>query len=94
MLTLTETASTVVKNIAAQSLGTEDGGLRVSSDEAGGSALNVAIAAGPEPADEVIESGGAHVYLEPIVATALADKVLDAEVAEDGSVRFAIGDQE
>jgi len=94
MLTLTENASTIVKTIAAQTTGTQDGGLRISSstDPAAGD-FAVAVAGAPEPSDEVVESDGARVFLEEGAAIALSDKVLDAEVNSEGAVRFAIANQ-
>jgi hypothetical protein len=41
----------------------------------------------------VVEDHGARVFLTTTVADTLDDKVLDAQVGEDGSVRFAIGAQ-
>ena len=80
MLTLTETASTVINTIVAQSPTTETGGLRIQGT----------VAPSPEATDAVVEKDGARVFLEPSAAQVLDDKTLDAQVAEDGSVRFAI----
>ena len=92
MLTLTDNASSAVKTIADRTLGQDvDGGLRISSSEADGFA--VAIAATPEPTDEIIGTPGAQVFLEKTAADALTDKVLDASVDPDGSVSFAIASQ-
>lgn len=93
MLTLTDTASTVVKTIAAQSPGAEDGGLRI-SDAAGESAnFAVAVAPTPEPTDAVVEQDGARVFLDVSASVALDDKVLDASVDENGAVSFALASQ-
>jgi Fe-S cluster assembly iron-binding protein IscA len=92
MLTLTENAGVVVKNLADRTVGAAEGGLRISSAETGKD-FEVAVAPRPEPADQVIESGGARVYLEPVAASALEDKVLDAEIDEGGSVHFSLGNQ-
>ncbi len=95
MLTLTETASTVVKAVVAQSpeAEPETGGLRIDS-QSESSDLAVTIAAAPEPKDAVIEQEGARVFLGEGAAIALDDKVLDAQVGEDGSVRFEIANQQ
>lgn len=93
MLTLTENASTIVRTITTQTAGTEEGGLRISSPAAESADLAVAVAASPEPQDEVVEVGGARVFLEENAAVVLNDKILDAEVDEAGAVRFAIGEQ-
>ncbi|HEY9499291.1 MAG TPA: iron-sulfur cluster assembly accessory protein [Terrimesophilobacter sp.] len=91
MLTLTETASTLIKNLADQSAVAEDAGLRISAD-AEVTTLTVDLATAPEPTDAVVESAGARVFLEENAADALADKVLDAQLEEGGAVRFAIAE--
>ena len=42
----------------------------------------------------VLEADGAHLYLEPKAAAYLEDKVLDAEVDEDGQAVFSLGVQD
>jgi Fe-S cluster assembly iron-binding protein IscA len=54
--------------------------------------LQVEIAAAPQPEDQVLETEGAQVFLEPQAAVTLDDKVLDAMQDERG-VRFAIAHQ-
>ena len=51
--------------------------------------LQIEIAAQPQPHDEVLEAGGAQVFLEPHAAETLDDMVLDATHDERG-VRFAV----
>ena len=91
MLTLTENASTIVKTLTDQAP-EDDAGLRISSSNEQSTAFAAAVAVEPEPADQVVESGGARLFLEPNAAVALDDKVLDAQVDEGGSVSFAIGE--
>ncbi|WP_382309537.1 Fe-S cluster assembly protein HesB [Herbiconiux sp. UC225_62] len=98
MLTLTENAGTVVKNLADRTLAASgdvdtvtEGGLRISTAESNN--FEVAVAPRPQPADKVVESSGARVYLEPDAADALSDKVLDARIDENGSVHFSLGVQ-
>jgi Fe-S cluster assembly iron-binding protein IscA len=91
MLTLTENASTIVKTLAEQAVGAEDAGLRISSTNPENTAFSVGVAAEPEPADQIVESDGARVFLEPGAALALDDKVLDAALDDRGSVSFALG---
>jgi iron-sulfur cluster assembly protein len=91
MLTLTENASTIVKTLTGQSAETEDAGLRISSSNPQSTAFAAAVAPIPEPADQVVEVSGARLFLEPGAAVALDDKVLDAQVDENGAVSFAIG---
>ena len=89
MLTLTENASTLIKNLADQTAVAEDAGLRISAD-AETTNLSVDLTPAPEPTDAVIESAGARVFLEENAAVVLSDKVLDAQLDEGGAVRFAI----
>ncbi|MGR2752095.1 iron-sulfur cluster biosynthesis family protein [Agromyces arachidis] len=90
MLTLTDTASTVVKEIVDRSGAPAGAGLRIDSEDATGSEFGVAIAPAPEEHDAVIEQGGARVYVGEKAAEALGDKTLDAHVDEDGRVAFDI----
>ena len=78
MLTLTQNATLIVKEIADQQGGAEGTGLRITAgvDEPG---LTVTTAELPEPGDQVLEQDGATVYLDEGAATMLDDKVLDAE---------------
>ncbi|SDY62396.1 hypothetical protein [Herbiconiux ginsengi] len=98
MLTLTENAGAVVKNLADRTLAASgdvdtatEGGLRISTAEREN--FEVAVAPRPHPTDQVVESSGARVYLEPEAADALSDKVLDAQVDANGSVHFTLGVQ-
>jgi len=90
MLTLTDNASTAVKDLSGRALGTETGGLRISSPEEGSSSLSVTVAPAPEPQDDVVENGGARVFLDAGASAVVADKVLDAQLDDKGAVRFAL----
>ena len=92
MLTLTDNASTLIKNLADQTAVAENAGLRISSSE-GSPGLSVDLTPQPEPTDQVVESAGARVFLEPSAAIILDDKVLDAQLDEGGAVTFAIEQQ-
>jgi iron-sulfur cluster assembly protein len=76
VLVLTHDAATIIRAIVDQSETPGDAGLRIAAKEVDG--------------DE--EQEGAHIFLEPIAAEALSDKVLDASV-EDGGVRFTLTPQ-
>jgi iron-sulfur cluster assembly protein len=93
MLTMTDNAAEAVRLIAAGSGLEPDPGLRISAGPATpqGTALEIGVAAEPGPSDQTIEEGGARLYLEELVAPALDDKVLDAEI-EGEQVRFALRD--
>ena len=90
MLTLTENASTIVKTIVDQSAASDDAGLRFSQEGANRGALTVSTAETAQPGEEVVEQGGATVFLDEIAAVALGDQVLDATVDQSGSVQFSI----
>lgn len=93
MLTLTQNATLIVKEIADQQGGTEGSGLRISAEPGPEAGLNVTTAVTAEPGDQVLEQDGATVYLDENAATMLDDKVLDAAVDEGGRVEFALGVQ-
>jgi iron-sulfur cluster assembly protein len=91
MLTLTENAAEAVRQISAGSGLEPDPGLRIAAGEptAEGTPLEISVTGGAESTDQTIEDSGARVYVEELVAPALDDKVLDAQV--DGEqVRFAL----
>ena len=93
MLTLTETATNVVKAIIEQNPELEGAGLRINAEPEGEASLGVAMVAEPQPTDAVVEQDGARVFLDEVATAALDDKVLDAQVDGDGAVSFAIGEQ-
>ncbi len=92
MLTLTENAQSVITGIVDGAQAPQTGGIRISQDLAG-PGLHVAVADQPEAEDQVVESAGAKVFLDPQAATVLDDKILDASAQPDGRVDFAIGQQ-
>ncbi len=89
MLTLTDNASTIISDIATQL--PDASGLRITSESGDQPAFEVAPAAAAEPGDQVVEQGGATVFLDQPSAQELDDKVLDAAVDETGNVQFALG---
>jgi Fe-S cluster assembly iron-binding protein IscA len=92
MLTLTDNASTLIKNLTDQTAVADNAGLRISSTE-GSDGLSVDLSPEPQPTDQVVESEGARVFLEPNAGMILDDKVLDAQLDEGGAVTFAIAQQ-
>ena len=93
MLTLTETATTVVKSIVSKVPDKVDGGLRINSNSEDGTQLGVEVVGAPTPGDKVLDTDGARVFLEESAAAALDDKVLDATVGENGAVTFSLTPQ-
>ena len=94
MLVLTHDAANIIRAIVDQSEAPDDGGLRIAAREVADdeATLELSVAEQPEALDEVVEQEGAHVFLEPVAAEALSDKVLDASV-DDGGVRFTLTPQ-
>lgn len=90
MLTLTDTATTVVKSIVEKAAQADAAGLRIHGDSADATNFNVAVVTAAEPGDAIVEADGARVFLEPNASRALDDKVLDAEVSDAGAVTFAL----
>jgi iron-sulfur cluster assembly protein len=94
MLTLTDTATDVVKEIVSRSGGPDGAGLRISAEDPDATEFAVKIVPTPEERDAVVEQAGARVYLGEIAAVALADKTLDASVLPDGRVAFDVVPQQ
>jgi len=94
MLTLTQTAAEVVRTLVDQSA-SDAGGLRIAASAEGleGVSLELSLVGEPEATDETIEQSGATVYLDPDAAQLLADKLLDAQVAED-HVTFVLREED
>jgi len=94
VLLLTHDAAAVIRSLVEQAEVSDQGGLRITAQPLGDrqAALELSVAEEPDALDEVVEQGGAHVFLEPVVAQALADKVLDAALEDDG-IRFEIHEQ-
>jgi Fe-S cluster assembly iron-binding protein IscA len=96
MLVLTEAAAEVVKSVTDTPQAPDGTGLRISqSAQEPGNANALELAAAAEPAinDQVVETSGARVFLDPQAAVYLSDKVLDAQVDAEGQVRFMLGTQ-
>jgi iron-sulfur cluster assembly protein len=97
MLVLTDAAAEAVKSYTSAGQAPEGAGLRISAADPvpeNASALQVTTAANPGDNDEVIEASGALVFLEPRAAAYLEDKVLDAQVDEQGKAHFSLGTQD
>ncbi|HLT70185.1 MAG TPA: hypothetical protein VKZ72_08460 [Acidimicrobiales bacterium] len=93
MLQLSETATAAIANLVHHPDRPEVSGLRIAADETGSGQLTVTPALMPEEGDQVVENEGARVYLEPVAAAALDDKILEAAVDADGRIEFMVADQ-
>lgn len=96
MLVLTEAAAEVVKSVTDTPQAPDGTGLRITqpgAEPGSTGSLELAAAAKPGDQDQVVETSGARVFLDPPAAAYLDDKVLDAEVDAEGKVRFTLGVQ-
>lgn len=89
MLTLTENATTVVKNLT-DGIPTETAGLRISEAPTPEQGFAVSLADAPEQGDVVVEDAGARVFVDAVANVQLEDRVLDARVDENGGIGFAL----
>jgi len=97
MLVLTEAAAEAVKSVTSSPQVPEGAGLRIapSAPDSGSPAeFQLTAALAPAEDDQVIEAAGARVFLEPQAAAYLEDKVLDAQVDEQGQARFSLDVQD
>lgn len=94
MLAVTENAVETIKTITGSEGMPEGAGLRITTqgqqDEA---ELAVAVTENPGESDQVLSGEGARLFLGPEAAAYLDDKVLDAQVDDEGQVSFAVGEQ-
>jgi iron-sulfur cluster assembly protein len=97
MLVLTEAAAEVVKSVTSTAQAPDGAGLRIASpspEPESPGALQVTATTGPRENDQVIETAGARVFLEPQAAIYLDDKILDAQIDEQGNAHFSLGMQD
>ena len=92
MLTLTDNATTEIRNIMADPQVPDGCGLRIANDPTAGG-LTLTLATAPAEDDQVLDDGGARVFLEPQAAQLLDDKSLDAATDGDGQLRFTVAAQ-
>jgi hypothetical protein len=85
VLIVTGTAASAIRNLCA-----DDAGVRIAPLDGDASLLAVTPADRPATTDEVVEAGGARLFLDCATAAHLHDKVLDARLDSQGSVSFLI----
>ncbi|MBB5078657.1 iron-sulfur cluster biosynthesis family protein [Nonomuraea sp. NPDC050547] len=90
MLTLTPTAAQAIRDLTATTPEPAQSGVRISSKGESAGSLTLTLASAPEPLDEVVETEGARVYLDPVAASVLEDKSLDAGADDQGGVSFVV----
>jgi len=94
MLALAPTAVEVLRTITS-SPSTSGAGLRIAATTDGprDGALELTLSAGPADDDQVVAGPGAQVFLDQRAAAYLDDKVLDANLDDDGTPRFFLAEQ-
>jgi Fe-S cluster assembly iron-binding protein IscA len=94
MLTLTDSAVSAIRTLTSQPEQPGETGLRIMAQGDGGaSSFQLALVDGPAAGDQVVEEGGARVFVEAAAAEVLEDKALDAQVNEQGDLAFRISEQ-
>jgi iron-sulfur cluster assembly protein len=95
MLTLTDSAKDVVREMISSEGAPEGSGIRIAAEQgaAGAEGLSLSLATEPADGDAVVDEDGTRVFLEPQAASMLDDKVLDAERHQD-HVHFSVGPQD
>ncbi|MGC5031746.1 adhesin [Micromonospora sp. DT229] len=93
MLTMTDNAVLVIRDLAAQQDVTEGGGVRIAADTQAGS-LTVELVAAPVEGDQVVDTQGARIFLDSDAADLLGDASVDASVDDEGIVQFGFTEKQ
>ncbi|MFU8854239.1 HesB/IscA family protein [Micromonospora sp. SL1-18] len=93
MLTMTDNAVLVIRDLTQQQDVADAGGLRIAADAAAGS-LSIELVPQPTQGDQVVDSQGARIFLDADAAQLLNDTSVDATVDEEGIVQFGFTSQE
>ncbi|EEP73748.1 adhesin [Micromonospora sp. KC207] len=93
MLTMTDNAILVIRDLAAQEDVAEGGGLRIAADADAGS-LTIELVPQPVQGDQVVDHQGARIFLDSDAADLLTDTSVDATVDDEGIVQFGFTEQQ
>ncbi|WP_446212966.1 HesB/IscA family protein [Micromonospora sp. IBSANI012] len=93
MLTMTDNAVLVIRDLALQQDVAQDGGLRIAADTDAGS-LTIELVPEPAQGDKVVDNQGARIFLDPDAAELLEDTSVDAVVDDEGIVQFGFTERE
>jgi Fe-S cluster assembly iron-binding protein IscA len=91
MVTLTAKATTVIRSLAERSGNPSGAGVRIDTEPERG-AFTIAVAPEPHAGDQVVDDGGARLFVGEAAAPFLDNKTLDAAVNADGGVQFTVSD--
>ncbi|WP_320065025.1 iron-sulfur cluster biosynthesis family protein [Micromonospora sp. RTGN7] len=92
MLTMTDNAVLVIRDLAAQEDVAQDGGLRIAAADAG--SLTIELVPEPAQGDQVLDNEGARIFLDSDAAELLGDTSVDATVDDEGVVQFGFTGKE
>ncbi|MFG1868705.1 adhesin [Micromonospora arborensis] len=87
MLTMTDNAVLVIRDLANQQDVAQDGGVRIAADAEAGS-LTVELVPEPVQGDRVVDNQGARIFLDEDAAELLGDASVDATVDDEGIIQF------
>ncbi|SCE77762.1 Fe-S cluster assembly iron-binding protein IscA [Micromonospora coriariae] len=87
MLTMTDNAVLVIRDLANQQDVGEDGGVRIAADAEAGS-LTVELVPEPVQGDHVVDNQGARIFLDEDAVELLGDASVDATVDDEGIIQF------
>ncbi|MEV0002211.1 iron-sulfur cluster biosynthesis family protein [Micromonospora sp. NPDC050980] len=93
MLTMTDNAVLVIRDLAAQQDLADAGGLRIAADTEAGS-LSLELVPQPVQGDQVVDDQGARIFLDSDAAELLNDTAVDAVVDDEGIVQFGFTEKE
>jgi Fe-S cluster assembly iron-binding protein IscA len=93
VLTLTDNASTAVRDLTSRAGLPDSGGLRIAESEQQLGSFELALVPEAVPGDEVIDAAGATVFVSQQTSTLLADLTLDADPAATGNPGFTLAPQ-
>lgn len=92
MLTVTDNAATAIRDITSQETVPPGAGLRIAAED-DGEAQVLSLAPEPLDGDQILDSAGARLFLDPQAAALLDDKELDVTINPNGEVQFSVGEQ-
>lgn len=90
MFTMTPRARAIVQRVTDHRALSSGSGLRIAGAGPDDGPLKVTASAGPQPRDQVVERGGARVFLGPRAVERLRGRVLDAVTERTGRVQFVL----
>ncbi|MGC4748973.1 adhesin [Micromonospora sp. DT201] len=93
MLTMTDNAVLVIRDLANQQDVAQDGGVRIAADTEAGS-LTVELVPEPVQGDRVVDNQGARIFLDEDAAELLGDASVDATVDDEGIIQFGFTERQ